>query len=643
MLLDKLKKHKSAHRTLNYSKKQVIEIIDLLEPIAEENGITTTIQKTHFFGQVAHESYWFQNTREILNYSSHALMVVFRKYFTTYEIAKEYGREPEKIANRVYANRMGNGDEASGDGWKYKGRGLFQLTGKENYKHYSKDRGVDFVNNPEWLETPKWAVDSAAWFWNKHNLNKYADQDDLETITKRINEENHGLYDREQCVNIFKDILNANDISKVEEIESKKYKIHQPEEVYTNYPEISPSDFKKEFVGGQKSYSDFIHSYDFWSEPALNQSYTSSCVEYSHIGAVSKLLHNSLSYYSIIATIAKMNAWNGSSSHEMAKLLASNHALIPTTSYFNAFVNKDDFADYYIDDRFYGRLTNEFDFCVKDGDYNVYAEGINDRLDISHIIYDNTDADAEKIIDDLKSIINQKGVATISIDYDKEHVSPHGCYSEIWFKHEVKGNYWCIPDSKYDTYVHFFKTANKGWHDVIFFGYTEDEHGNGAFAIKNSWGSNSGENGNYYMSFKFLKLLTRYRKGKVGATSLLPKNRKNPSFAVKNYNDYITYLSKIKDGSVTVKQSGSSKYWWYDFANDEGGIPIGAGIWSRVPELMNGDNHHITVKVFSEKAGEGELLEECSFVLNFKNDRLNISNQSGDNEVRLVVRGRSNC
>ena len=191
------------------SKKEVLEIIDFLEPMAEEHGVTTPIQKAHFFGQLAHESVWFRHTSENLNYSYKALSAIFRKCFPTEEITKAYGRQPEKIANRVYANRMGNGDEESGDGWKYRGRGLLQnkLTGKENYEAYSKDRNVDFVNNPEWVAQPRWAVDSAVWYWKKHNLNKYADLDDIKMITREFNGGYNGLEDRTRCVDIFKKIL----------------------------------------------------------------------------------------------------------------------------------------------------------------------------------------------------------------------------------------------------------------------------------------------------------------------------------------------------------------------------------------------------------------------------------------------------
>ncbi|WP_043706288.1 glycoside hydrolase family 19 protein [Tenacibaculum ovolyticum] len=189
------------------AKKEILEVIDFLEPIAEDNGIVTPLEKAHFFGQLAHESGWFRHSSENLNYSHYALSKVFRKYFPTEDIATAYGRQPEKIANKVYANRMGNGEESSGDGWKYRGRGLIQITGKENYHSYAKDRGVDFVNNPDLIAQPKWAVDSAVWYWNKHNLNKYANMDALKIITRKINGGMNGIEDRQKCVDIFKSIL----------------------------------------------------------------------------------------------------------------------------------------------------------------------------------------------------------------------------------------------------------------------------------------------------------------------------------------------------------------------------------------------------------------------------------------------------
>lgn len=162
-----------------------------------------------FLAQIGHESAAFTAVRENLNYSHRALRNIFGKYFPTDELAKQYARQPEKIANRVYANRMGNGDEASGDGWRFRGRGLIQLTGKNNYTSCSADVHVDLIENPEWLESPQGAVSSALWYWNKNNLNSFADVEDIRGMTKRINGGYHGLDDRIEKYQRAKEILGA--------------------------------------------------------------------------------------------------------------------------------------------------------------------------------------------------------------------------------------------------------------------------------------------------------------------------------------------------------------------------------------------------------------------------------------------------
>ena len=169
-------------------------------------GIDTLLRKAHFLAQVAHESGGLKYSQENLNYSVQGLRSVFGKYFRTTEIAETYARKPEKIASRVYADRMGNGNEASGDGWKYRGRGLIQLTGKENYQKFGQDYNVDCVNNPDLLLDPEWALTSACWFWKKRNLNRYADDDDILMVTKRINGGINGLNDRQQYLDSFKRI-----------------------------------------------------------------------------------------------------------------------------------------------------------------------------------------------------------------------------------------------------------------------------------------------------------------------------------------------------------------------------------------------------------------------------------------------------
>jgi putative chitinase len=150
-----------------------------------------------FVAQVAHESGGFNFVKENLNYSAKGLRTTFKKYFADDSTAQKYERKPEMIANRVYANRMGNGDEASGDGYKYCGRGLIQLTGKQNYTKFAADLGISVDETVAYLETPEGAVSSAGWFWDNNNLNSYCDKDDFVGLTKRINGGTIGLEDRQ--------------------------------------------------------------------------------------------------------------------------------------------------------------------------------------------------------------------------------------------------------------------------------------------------------------------------------------------------------------------------------------------------------------------------------------------------------------
>ena len=154
-----------------------------------------------FLAQVAHESGGFNFTKENLNYSADGLQKVFGKYFPNADTATAYARQPEKIANKVYANRMGTGDEASGDGYKYCGRGLIQLTGKNNYTKYAAAVKKELTEAVSYLETPAGAVSSAGWFWSTNNLNDYADKGDIIGMTKRINGGTNGLDDRTALYN----------------------------------------------------------------------------------------------------------------------------------------------------------------------------------------------------------------------------------------------------------------------------------------------------------------------------------------------------------------------------------------------------------------------------------------------------------
>lgn len=159
------------------------------------------VRLAHFFSQVLHESGCMRFDMENLNYSSKALCGVFGKYFKTKEQADACARQPEKIANKVYANRMGNGGESSGDGWKYRGRGLIQLTGKNNYQAFAEWIGDDRILEEPDLVASEYAVHSAVFYWDKNKLNEIADQDDVKKMTKRVNGGYNGLSHRRELLN----------------------------------------------------------------------------------------------------------------------------------------------------------------------------------------------------------------------------------------------------------------------------------------------------------------------------------------------------------------------------------------------------------------------------------------------------------
>ena len=133
-------------------------------------NINTPLRIAHFLAQILHESGYLKTLKENLNYSVQGLTKTFKKYFINEAEALPYARNQEKIANKVYANRMGNGPESSGDGWKYRGRGVIMITGKDNYTTLSKDTGIDFVKKPQLLEQMDYAIMSGGWYWNKNNL-----------------------------------------------------------------------------------------------------------------------------------------------------------------------------------------------------------------------------------------------------------------------------------------------------------------------------------------------------------------------------------------------------------------------------------------------------------------------------------------
>jgi putative chitinase len=187
-------------------------VIAQIPGIKDKFEINTPLRLAHFLAQCGHESGGFRLVKENLNYSAKGLMGIFKKYFPTEALAKQYERKPEKIANKVYGNRMGNGDEASGDGTKYCGRGYIQLTGKTNYQAFFKSIGADINTDPTLVAT-QYPLASAAWFFSKNNLHKLADGGATDavvtSVTKRVNGGTIGLADRIKHFKEFYTLLAA--------------------------------------------------------------------------------------------------------------------------------------------------------------------------------------------------------------------------------------------------------------------------------------------------------------------------------------------------------------------------------------------------------------------------------------------------
>jgi putative chitinase len=181
------------------------EWLEPLNETFEKYEINTPNRQACFIGQTMHESGGYKHLVENLNYSAKALMNTWPSRFPDMDIAERYERQPAKIAGKVYNGRMGNTSEE--EAAKYIGRGLIQLTGKENYENCSKALDVDFLTNPELLSTPKYAALSAGWFWNRKQLNALADKMDIDTLTKRINGGLIGLQDRIAKIRMVSNLL----------------------------------------------------------------------------------------------------------------------------------------------------------------------------------------------------------------------------------------------------------------------------------------------------------------------------------------------------------------------------------------------------------------------------------------------------
>ena len=187
-----------------------VAIMSEVASIVDKFNITNPLRLSHFLSQCAHESGNFTALRENLNYSSDGLLKIFPKYFKDRATADAYARKPEKIGARVYANRMGNGNEESGEGYKFRGRGYIQLTGKDNYKQFGVFVGEDLVNTPDLVAT-KYPLTSAAFFFDKNGLWAICDKgnsvDVVTLVTKRVNGGTHGLQDRIEKFNLYNSLL----------------------------------------------------------------------------------------------------------------------------------------------------------------------------------------------------------------------------------------------------------------------------------------------------------------------------------------------------------------------------------------------------------------------------------------------------
>ena len=187
----------------------VKEWYEALSLCCPDYDINTPPRVASFLAQCAHESGGFKFLKENLNYKAPSLMKVWPRYFPDMATAQQYANKQEMIANRAYAGRMGNGPEASGDGWKFCGRGLIQLTGRSNYQAFADSIETPIDEIPHYLQTFEGAVQSACWFWENNKLNQWADKGDMITLTKRINGGTLGLEDRIKHYNHILHILGA--------------------------------------------------------------------------------------------------------------------------------------------------------------------------------------------------------------------------------------------------------------------------------------------------------------------------------------------------------------------------------------------------------------------------------------------------
>jgi len=398
---------------------------------------------------------------------------------------------------------------------------------------------------------------------------------------------------------------------------------------------LGTPNYGTDYHGGERSYDDFKYTYDFWSEPALNQGHTGTCVYHSHIGAAGKLVHDSLTGFAIANTIAYLDAWkNHHSSKFFATKLIEDKILVPYPKYnsYPSFITE--YCYKYLEKVKNEKLSHEA--------LEVYNNH-KIKLESLHISYKDCPTNVN-IVPILKDIIDKGGVAMVSIDYpsgdDKKTKKINKkCLGNIWLKHKItSGNYWYCNRADEKELTDWFKDPKRdGWHSVIFFGYAESD-GKGAFAYKNSWGSANGENGNYYMSFNFLDILAKNR-GSVSLTSMTPK--KQIPYYKRAFNDYIQYVRDPKGQSVIVK---GDVHWYYNFGSHSS-VAIGTGLWATNSHLgIPNDTKTYTISEYSGRSTikdgnvtpSGELLSQTTVELSI-NDKF-ITIKTNSDKIKAHVR-----
>ncbi len=225
---------------LDVRKTRADKYVSDLNATLPEHHIDTPLRISHFLAQVLHESALMKVVKENLNYSAEGLLKVFRKYFKTQAQAQRYARKPKMIANKVYGGRMGNGDEASGDGYRYRGRGLIQLTGKNNYRKFSEWVGEDLVAQPDRVATD-YAVHSAVYFWTSKKLNNHPDADDVRKVTKIINGGYRGLSERKEILHKAKELFGFEVEKGLKVVEGATYKVTATTLRFRSQPKVSPA------------------------------------------------------------------------------------------------------------------------------------------------------------------------------------------------------------------------------------------------------------------------------------------------------------------------------------------------------------------------------------------------------------------